>query len=95
MAQARNDYTTPVHHIMCPPRMSWETFNQISISLTEIGYMAEIGGELVQGLYGEDGEDYFRIPRAEGNRLAFAVFDILDRLDELSKVMGRRDQDKE
>jgi hypothetical protein len=31
--------------------------------------------------------DYFRIPRDEGNKLAFAIMNIQDRLDDLLKAM--------
>jgi hypothetical protein len=49
--------------------------------------MADIAGETVQNLDGQGDPDHFRIPRDEGNKLAFAIMNIQDRLDDLLKAM--------
>lgn len=43
----------------------WEKFNRISTVIAELGYMADIAGELVQELDSKGDSDYFRIPRDE------------------------------
>jgi hypothetical protein len=49
--------------------------------------MADIAGETVQNLDGKEETDYFRIPCDEGNKLAFAIMNIQDRLDDLLKAV--------
>jgi hypothetical protein len=54
--------------------------------LHELKWMAEFAAELAQSLDGDD-DGYFRIRLDEGNRLAFAVNDILRRVGEAIEAL--------
>jgi hypothetical protein len=83
---------TPIdlrHHLMCPPpRPTWDLVNKVDLQLHELKWMGDFALELVQQLPRGEGDDYFRLPLAEGERLAFTVGDMLRRVEEAIEAIA-------
>jgi hypothetical protein len=75
-----------LQRLMCPPRRpSWEMLNEVDQALIELHHMASIASELSGDLLIEDGR--FVIDEPSGQRLSFAIYDVLRRVEALKDTV--------
>ena len=63
-------------------RVTWEMLNEVDQRLRELKHMASFAAEITQDLHSED-DTRFTIVRDQGDRLAFCVFNVQSRIDDL------------
>jgi hypothetical protein len=81
-----------IEHLMCPPsrrRLTYEMLNEVQQRLLELRHMAAFAGEISQDLSADGADDpHFKLPRDQGDRLAFCVLNIESRIDDLLEFVG-------
>lgn len=92
MSQATAEHTIEVKHIMCPPsrqRLTFEMLDEVNNRLIELRHMAGFAGEISHDLSGDGEHDpNFRLPRDQGERLAFCILNVELRIDDLIEFVG-------
>lgn len=80
-----------VEHLMCPPRkrLTFDMLNEVQQRLLELRHMAAFASQI--GMDMDAGDEHgteFKLPRDQGERLAFCVLNVETRIDDLLEFVG-------